>query len=320
MTARQSETRVDILLVDDQPSNLLALEAILAELGQNLIMASSGEEALAVLEGRDFAVVLLDVQLAGMDGFETAKLIRGQERSRQTPIIFLTAFEHDPKFSPEIAYDLGAVDYLVKPLKPNILRAKVAGFIELFRKTQQAATAEAHAREQFRHLLATVNDMVLLLDHELRYTYVNDRMVEASGIPRERIVGKWLREVFPDVADSLLERELLGALREKAARHFEFYDAAYDRWFDNRAYPSSDGLILVTTEITERKKAEKSIRHVAAIVESSDDAILSLDLLGHITTWNRGAEQIYGYTRDEVVGKHVSLLTPPDRLTTPNWY
>src|SRR5215216_3514280 len=104
--------RARILLVDDQPANLLALEAILEDLGQDLVHARSGEEALRVLLDQDIAVVLLDIQMQGMDGFETAGLIRGRERSRHTPIIFLTA--HDsPDFPVAKAYTLGAVDYLV---------------------------------------------------------------------------------------------------------------------------------------------------------------------------------------------------------------
>src|SRR5437588_11050850 len=117
---------VNILLVDDQPANLLALATSLADLGVNLVEAHSGEEALRRLLEHDFAVVLLDVQMHGLDGFETARLIRGRERSRHTPIIFLTAHER-PEFPVEKAYALGAVDYLVKPLVPVILRAKVAG-------------------------------------------------------------------------------------------------------------------------------------------------------------------------------------------------
>src|ERR1700676_5187387 len=90
-----SEQRANILLVDDQPANLLALEAILQELGHNLVKARSGEETLQRLLGDEFAVVLLDMQMPGLDGFETAKLIRSREESRHTPIIFLTAFEAD---------------------------------------------------------------------------------------------------------------------------------------------------------------------------------------------------------------------------------
>src|SRR5207237_2544743 len=128
--------RVSILLVDDQPANLTALDAVLEPLGQDLVHAASGEAALRQLLQRDFAVVLLDVQMQGLDGFETAQLIRGRERSRHTPIVFLTAYESH-QLSAEEAYSLGAVDFLVKPLVPVILRAKVAGFVELFEKTHE---------------------------------------------------------------------------------------------------------------------------------------------------------------------------------------
>ena len=134
--------RADILLVDDQPANLLALEAVLDDVGDDLVRAASGEEALRLLAGRDFAVVLLDVQMPGLDGFETAKLIRGADRSRHTPIIFLTAAERD-EFPVAEAYPLGAVDYLVKPLVPDVLRAKVAVFVELFRNRPSGCGAGA---------------------------------------------------------------------------------------------------------------------------------------------------------------------------------
>jgi light-regulated signal transduction histidine kinase (bacteriophytochrome) len=131
-----SEPPVSILLVDDQPANLLTLEALLANLGQNLIKAHSGEEALRYLNHGEFAVVLLDLWMQGLSGFETAKRIRSRENSRYTPIIFLTAFESS-EFPVREAYALGAVDYLVKPLVPVILRAKVAVFVELFQKSAQ---------------------------------------------------------------------------------------------------------------------------------------------------------------------------------------
>src|SRR5437868_4384204 len=105
------DPKASILLVDGQPANLLVLEAILADLGQNLVKARSGTEALRRLLDEDFAVVLLDVQMQGPDGFETAQLIRGRERSRHTPIIFLTAQE-SAAFPATRAYTLGAVDFL----------------------------------------------------------------------------------------------------------------------------------------------------------------------------------------------------------------
>src|SRR6184192_2552395 len=131
-----AQQKANILLVDDHDANLLALEAILDDLGQNLVRARSGEEALKHLLRDDFAVVLLDVRMQGLDGFETAKIIRSREKNRHTPIIFLTAYDTN-RLPVEEAYALGTVDYLVKPLVPVILRAKVAGFVELWEKAEQ---------------------------------------------------------------------------------------------------------------------------------------------------------------------------------------
>ncbi|HTC19795.1 MAG TPA: response regulator, partial [bacterium] len=129
----EHEATVDILLVDDQPANLLALEAVLESLGQNLVKAHSGEEALRHLIQKDFAVILLDVLMPGMNGFETAALIRQRDRSRHMPIIFLTA---GGKTETEMfqGYAVGAIDYLLKPIRPAILRSKVLVLADLYRK------------------------------------------------------------------------------------------------------------------------------------------------------------------------------------------
>ena len=125
-----------ILLVDDRPENLLALEAILSSLDQSLVRATSGEEALKALLAEDFAVILLDVQMPGMDGFETASHIKRRERTRDIPIIFLTAINREPQHAFR-GYSAGAVDYLAKPFDPWVLRAKVAVFVELYLKNRQ---------------------------------------------------------------------------------------------------------------------------------------------------------------------------------------
>jgi len=128
--------KINILMVDDSPTNLLALEAILSAPDRNLVRAASGDEALRYLLDTDVAVILLDVFMPGIDGLETAALIRGREKSRDIPIIFLTA---DSTGNRHIArgYSLGAVDYILKPIDPDILRSKVAVFVELFKKTEE---------------------------------------------------------------------------------------------------------------------------------------------------------------------------------------
>jgi signal transduction histidine kinase/DNA-binding response OmpR family regulator len=138
---------INILLVDDNEGNLLALEAILAAPERNLVRASSGDEALRYLLDHDAAVILLDVYMPGIDGLETAALIRGRERSRDIPIIFLTADNAGGALLSK-GYSLGAVDYILKPVEPAILRSKVAVFVELFKKTEEVKRQAALLREK----------------------------------------------------------------------------------------------------------------------------------------------------------------------------
>ncbi|QEV67296.1 response regulator [Streptomyces chartreusis] len=139
--------KAKILLVDDRPENLLALEAILSALDQTLVRASSGEEALKALLTDDFAVILLDVQMPGMDGFETAAHIKRRERTRDIPIIFLTAINHGPHHTFR-GYAAGAVDYISKLFDPWVLRAKVSVFVELYMKNCQLREQAALLRLQ----------------------------------------------------------------------------------------------------------------------------------------------------------------------------
>jgi signal transduction histidine kinase/DNA-binding response OmpR family regulator len=146
----QYDEKVNILVVDDLPEKLLVIETILEGLGQNVVMARSGREALRHLLDREFAVILLDVNMPEMDGLETAAMIRSRRQSAHTPIIFITAFSDDIHTAQ--GYSLGAVDYIFSPVVPEILRTKVGVFVDLFKKTQQVRRqAEEHvalAREQ----------------------------------------------------------------------------------------------------------------------------------------------------------------------------
>ncbi len=143
---KDAEEKVSILIVDDRLDKLLAYEVMLAELNQNVVRARSGKDALRCLLQQDFAVILLDVNMPGMDGFETAALIRQRPRSETTPIIFISAVSDTENYVAR-GYSLGAVDYILTPVVPEILRAKIAVFVDLFKKTEQVKRqAEEHAR------------------------------------------------------------------------------------------------------------------------------------------------------------------------------
>src|SRR5437763_2791409 len=189
-----ADEKVNILIVDDRADKLLAHETVLAELNQNLVRARSGTEALRCLLQEDFAVILLDVNMPGMDGFETAKLIRQRARNETTPIIFISAV-NDTETHVSRGYSLGAVDYILTPVVPEILRAKIAVFVDLFKKTEQvrrqaeerekvireqAARAEAEARQERFALLADASNVLAgSLDYEETF-----RNLAALVVPR----------------------------------------------------------------------------------------------------------------------------------------
>jgi CheY-like chemotaxis protein len=160
-------------MVDDRPENLLALEAILQGLGHDLVKAHSGEEALKRLLSEDFALILLDVQMPGMDGFETASHIKQRERTRDVPIVFLTAIDGEAHQAFR-GYAAGAVDYLSKPFDPWVLRAKVGVFIELYERRRELASQAEELRQQLEQY--TSADVLPLLHR------VADAVAEAQRL------------------------------------------------------------------------------------------------------------------------------------------
>jgi len=168
---------VNLLLVDDRPENLLALEAILEPLGQHLVRANSGHEALRELLRRDFAVILLDVQMPGMNGFEVAQVIKSREKTKHIPIIFLTAISKEDIYVFK-GYEVGAVDYMSKPFNPDILRSKVSVFIDLYRKQQQILRQEQLLRESERRELE-LRHRAQLLEREAQLAEIVDSAMDA---------------------------------------------------------------------------------------------------------------------------------------------
>ena len=176
---------IKILLVDDRPENLLALESILGSLGHDLVTASSGEQALRAVLREDFAVILLDVRMPGMDGFETAANIKRLDQTKDVPIIFLTGAEDDSGYAFR-GYATGAADYLTKPFDPWVLRAKVTVFLDLHRKNQQLER--------------------LLAQEQAEYGEVGTRLAELE------------RELAGDTPDLPALREQVRELRQLIAR------------------------------------------------------------------------------------------------------
>jgi PAS domain S-box-containing protein len=185
--------RARILLVDDQQANLVALEAVLKDFGQDLVRAKSGQEALSLVFDHNFAVILLDVRMPDMDGFETAELIRKRQKSRDTPIIFITAADAS---SDQIirGYRVGAVDFISKPLVPEVLSAKVGTFLELYKRTEKLRESE----ERFRLLVESVKDYaIFMLGTDGSIVSWNLGAERISGYRQNEIAGKHFSVFYP---------------------------------------------------------------------------------------------------------------------------
>jgi PAS domain S-box-containing protein len=211
-----SAEQVDILLVDDRAENLLALEAILEPLGQRLVRAQSGEDALRWLLEREFAAILLDVQMPGLNGFETARMIKARERTRNVPIIFLTAISKDEDYVFK-GYSVGAVDYMSKPFQPEILRSKVQVFVDLYVQRRRIAEQEQRIRgierqelelrhmhellqseARFREIVGSAMDAIVVFDEEGRISLVNGAAERMFGTTAADAVGSSITRFFPE--------------------------------------------------------------------------------------------------------------------------
>ena len=274
--------RVDILLVDDRPDKLLALESILGGLGENLVRAYSGREALRALLQHDYAVILLDVNMPGMDGFETAEMIRARDRSQRTPIIFFTAMELDEK-QVFRSYSLGAVDFIKTPVVPEILKAKVAVFVDLFKKTEQVkqqaeqvrllqerehASKMAEAADQLEaeakrnRFFTLALDMLGIADMSGTLKQLNPSWGKTLGFSDEELKSRsFLEFVHPD--DRAKTKEQLAKLAAgEAVSYFEnrfATKAGGYRWLAWTAAPyTEEGLLyMYARDLSETRRAEE---------------------------------------------------------------
>src|SRR5690242_4214365 len=271
----------NILLVDDRPENLLALEAILEPLGQTLLYANSGEDALRRLLRHDVAVILLDVQMPVMDGFETAQLIKQRERTSHVPIIFVTAIskEEEQVFR---GYSAGAVDYVFKPFNPDVLRAKVAVFIELHEKNEQLraqaeqlkqqelAELRRESEERYRFLAEAQPDQIWTALPNGELDYVNQRALDYFAKPFSELVETgWTQVVHPEDLGRMLDRWQIalatGEPYENELRLRRAADGAF-RWHLTRAIAMTDRTGAVVKwfgsniDIHDQKRAEEAQR------------------------------------------------------------
>jgi PAS domain S-box-containing protein len=286
-----ADDRINILVVDDLPDKLLVLETILGELGENVVAARSGSEALQHVLKRDFAVILLDVNMPDMDGYETAALIRQRKRSAHTPIIFITAFADEVHKAH--GYSLGAVDYILSPVSPDILRTKVKVFVDLARMSEEIkrhadqrielakeqAAREAAERmadalraseERFRLASEAVNGFIYEVDVTTGRLVISPGLSDLLGFtPQEATDLAWWDERLHPEDKSLVQAARAEHLRTRPKRYRCEYrvrhrDHRYMHVWDQGLVVCDENgqavrLVGNVVDITERKRAEEAL-------------------------------------------------------------
>jgi PAS domain S-box-containing protein len=323
-----------LLLVDDRAENLLTLKAILEPLGHELVTVSSGKHALRTLLRRDdFAAILLDVQMQGMDGFETASIIKQRRSTSTIPIIFLTALSKDREQVVR-GYEVGAVDYVFKPFDPEILRTKIQVLVELWEKTQQVqeqaerlaeqelAELRRVSEERYRQLADAMPQIVWTADVDGCTTYYNLRWFDYTGLePQPGAIAGWEIAVHPDDRAVVLGKRL-ESLRTGGVFEAEYRMRAADggyRWHLGRALPIRDEddeidfWIGTATDIHDLKLAEEEVTRRARasrVLETIADGVVLLDNHEDVVLWNAAAAAITGLPVDEVVGRPAREVLP----------
>ncbi len=335
-----AEEPVHILVVDDHPENLLALEAMLGSPARQVVAAASGPDALRKLLHGEYAVILLDVMMPGMDGFETARLIRGRDACRHIPIIFLTATGSDIDLIYK-AYSVGAVDYLIKPLQPEIVRAKVDVFLELHRRALRIRRQEGQLREAERQrgeealresqsqYAATFNQAPVGIAHlslDGRWLRANRHLCDLLGYAETELRGLH----YQDVADPETVTEDLqalqglahrqasgdgqgpGAIGARAQRETRLTNRSGGKlWVELNASLLGDRrearhFVLIVEDVTGRRRAEERrgfLTEAAAVLLSSLDHHTSLSRLAELAVGpvaDACVFEVFGARADEV--------------------
>lgn len=342
LRAPSQPVRASVLMVDDQPARLLSYEAILAGLGVHCVRALSGAAALEALLKEEFAVVLLDVQMPEMDGFEVARLIRAHPRFEQTPIIFVTGV-HVSELDQLKGYQAGAIDYIAVPVVPEILRSKVAVLVELHQRRRELARvneALETARDQLAHQHAEAlagaeaqlfrffehptDNMVILravLDSagsiiDWVYQNANSNALRFLGHTRESLMGLSISQVLPHRAAKvgLLAEQVL-----ETGQPLRYEDRVSERDFLITMFALDDGCVVSSgADITDRRRAESALREnerrFRALLESAPVAVAYNSPDGRFEYVNKGFCELVGYSADELLGKTWQQITHPEDL------
>jgi PAS domain S-box-containing protein len=309
-----------VLIVDDDPAKRLALKAALTPLGLDIVEADSGQAALRRVMEQTFAVILLDVRMPDMDGFETAALIRTRRESEMTPIIFVTAFASD-EIGPKARYVEGAVDFIFAPVPPDELRAKVSVFVNLFLQASDLAATAADVKASEKDLKVLIEAApvgIFRTDMHHRFVHTNPRWSEISGVSARDAVGKDWGTIIGGSAESQAKTDVRF---DGVDRRFKLIlEDSTERWVVVTAEPvyGDDGNVAggvgTLADVTAEALAEGERSRFQALVQNSRDVIAIIDESGMCSYVSSAVTSVSGFSPEEVIGtRGVDFIHPDDR-------
>jgi PAS domain S-box-containing protein len=305
----EKKDKAIILIVDDKPANILALEGLLTSKDRILLNATNGKDALKISLNKDIDLIILDVQMPDMDGFEVAQILKLNKRTKDIPIIFASAEKKEHKFMIK-GFEEGGVDYLYKPLDPEIARAKVSVLLKL--QLQKKELIEKNlSLEKSALLINNSADIIGIIDSTtFKIEEINKAFTDILGYSHQETRETALT-FFLSNEDRIIVQKLSKTDKEQLSFETRVYCkdrsikwlqwnvvAKYGKWFVN------------ARDITEIKQVEKIRNYLATVVKQSNDAIYIHNHEGKIISWNEGAEEIYGYTEKEAVKMKIWNIIP----------
>jgi PAS domain S-box-containing protein len=330
-----------ILIVDDAPNNIKVIGTILRKKGFQVSIAQSGRQALDIIAQNHPDLILLDIIMRGMDGFEICRRLKNDSATRDIPVIFLSALSDT--VDKVKGLNIGAVDYVTKPIEPEELLARIHTHLtiqslrreledvnvtleeKVLLRTQELAQkneALRESEERYRLLVETMNEGLSVLDSNDRLTYANPKYIEMLGYSANEIIGHYAADFLDEANRTVFEEQLS---RRREGEH-EVYEIEWTKKdgskiatlmspqpiFDN--FGNYQGSFAVITDFTERKRAEEGLQRLrnllSSIINSMPSVLVGVDLEGKVTRWNKEAEKATGLSADEAQGHSLVDVFP----------
>lgn len=305
--------KINILIVDDKVNNIYALEQMLTKPDRNFISATSGKDALKIVLNKDICLIILDVQMHEMDGFEVAQILKSNKRTKDIPIIFASAEKKEHQFMMK-GFEEGAVDYLHKPLDKEITEAKVSVLLKLHLQKKELIEKNL-ALEKYALLINNSADIICIINPEtLKFEEVNNAVEPLLGYSTKEIKGTPLPYYLTEDYRQTIQKYTRETKEKISFETQTYHKNRIFKWLHWNIVNKNNLWFANARDITEAKEIEEIKNYLAAVVKQSNDAIYLHNPEGKIISWNEGAEKIYGFSEAEALYMNIWNIVPEHLL------